>query len=454
MIDFNEPNWFEAYLGYRQAHPLAFNSVNKIAEDLDGQVFNRFQSLDNPFYAVLQQSGLIYGFPIHYPFQTSNGLIEKLKETDRAKLILLDIMMHARLLNRQMPVGEAYVSAIYQAGQLIQAYYQGIHQYGQEGTTEILEKILFERVRFQKTYLDFRKTGISSQLFWDLYCFLDYCKAIESADFKEEDYFPRLIEQKKAYKKWTLQLIAAAAHADHKISKQEKSLHHQFERSSKLLVEDEREELRVIFETGATLDEIQLPPLDWIARRFLLDISLFAIHVDAEVDVLEEAFLAPLVSKLGLTSDDLLSSKADLGCFLYQHGEQLHVFKGKKTGILLLGQAMVENFLKLGNAAKMEAVETRDMATTFGKLLINKLNLSKSSELPSEQEIKEAFDQLKDIPKFLPFFGVVFLPVPGITEAYILLAFSIEKLSGGVISLLPSQISKVVKGEKEKKKKA
>ncbi|MDX1939406.1 MAG: hypothetical protein SFU99_02580 [Saprospiraceae bacterium] len=452
MIDFSESNWFDEYLRYRELHPLTFNSVSEIAEDLNGQVFNRFQSLGNPFYAALQQSGLIYGFPIHYPFQMNIGLLEKLKETERAKLILLDTMMYARLFNRPFFSGEAYTQAIRQTGQLIQDYYNGIHLYKHSETPEMLEKVLFERVRFQKSYLDFRKTGINSQLFWDLYYFLDYSKAVESADFKEENYFPNVIERKKAYKKLALQLIAAAAHANHHLSKQEKSLHHQFERSSKLLVEDEREELRVIFETGATLDEIAMPPLDWIARRFLLDVSLFAIQVDAEVDGLEEAFLLPLVTKLELTSDDLLSSKADLGCFLYQHGEKLHIFKGKKTGILLLGQAMVENFLKLGNAAKMEAVETRDMATTFGKLLINKLKLSKSEELPSEQEIKEAFDQLKDIPKFLPFFGVIFLPVPGITEAYILLAFSIEKLSGGAIRLLPSQISKVVKGEKGKKK--
>lgn len=454
MIDFSAPNWFDEYLRYRQLHPLQFNSVNQIAEELNGKVFDRFQSLDNPFYAVLQQSGLIYGFPVHYPFQSDNGLAEKLRETERAKLILLDIMMHARLLNWHMPQGEAYAQAILQTGQRIISYYRGIHQFGHEEPPEMLEKVLFQRVRFKKSYFDFRKTGISSQLFWDLYCFMDYCRAIESPDFEPVKYFPKLVERKKSYKKLTLQLIAAAAHADHRISQQEKSLHHQFERSSKLLIEDEREELRVIFENGAALEEISIPPLTWIARRFLLDICLLALHVDAEVDALEEAFLTPLVGKLQLTSDDLLSSKADLGCFLYLHGEKLHIFKGKKTGILLLGQAMVENFIKLGYAAKMEAVETRDMATTFGKLLSSRLNLSRNKELPNEQEIKEAFDQLKDIPKFLPFFGVVFMPVPGITEAYILLAFSIEKLSGGAIRLLPSQISKVVKGEKEKKKKA
>jgi hypothetical protein len=218
-----------------------------------------------------------------------------------------------------------------------------------------------------------------------------------------------------------------------------------------LLVEEEQASLKEIFQQEVSLEGIEMPPLDWLARRFLLDICLLSIHADAQVDALEEAFLQPLLEKLQLSSDDLLSSKADLGCFLFLHGEKLHIFRGKKTGIVLLGQVMLENFMKLGHAAKLEAVETRDMATTFGRILGKKLRLNKNGELPNEQEIKDAISQLKDIPKFLPFFTMVFLPVPGITEAYIFLAFTLEKLSKGNISLLPSQISKVVNGEKKRK---
>ena len=211
--------------------------------------------------------------------------------------------------------------------------------------------------------------------------------------------------------------------------------------------------MQTIFEQGIRLDDLDIPPLDWVGRRFLLDISLLTIHVDAEMNPLEERFLQPLVEKLQLSQDDLLASKADLGIFLYLYGEKLHLFKGKKTGILLLGQAVVQNFVKLGTAARLEAVETRDMASTFGKILAAKLRLSKNRKLPDEQEIKEAINQLKDLPKFLPFFTVVFLPVPGITEAYIFLAVTLEKLSKGTISLLPSQVSKIMRGKKREKKK-
>jgi hypothetical protein len=49
---------------------------------------------------------------------------------------------------------------------------------------------------------------------------------------------------------------------------------------------------------------------------------------------------------------------------------------------------------------------------------------------------------LKDIPRFLPFFIVVIVPAPGVTEGYALLAVTLEKWLGRRISLLPSQFRK------------
>lgn len=450
MIDFSAPEWFEAYIEYRKRHPLRFLKLSELAPELSELEAQRFQH-PSPFYAALQQSGLVYGFPVHYPFQTTNGLFEKLSESERAKLTLLDVMMHARLLE-QMPENEVYAQEIEENGRLMRKYYACLHKYAPQEEAELLEQILFKRVRFKKNYFDFRKTGISSLLFWDLYFFLDYSRAARQPQFEEEDFFFVILNLKRALKKTTLELIAAAAHADAQLTKHEKTLYQHFEKSSRLLVEEEHEELHTIVKQGITLEDVEIPPLDWVGRRFLLDISLLTLNADAEMDAQEEAFLQPLLAKLQLNQDDLLSSKTDLGIFLYLYGEQLHIFKGRKAGIQLLGRAVIENFLKLGYAAKMEAVETRDMATTFGKLLAAKLKINKNGELPSEQEIRDALSQLKDLPRFLPFFTMVFLPVPGITEAYIFLAVTLEKLSKGNISLLPSQISKVVRGKKKEKK--
>jgi len=64
-----------------------------------------------------------------------------------------------------------------------------------------------------------------------------------------------------------------------------------------------------------------------------------------------------------------------------------------------------------------EAGETEQMALSFFKLLEAKLDLSGRKEPPSEEEVKEAIEQLKDVGRFSFFTTMVILP-------------------GGVISLL------------------
>lgn len=64
-----------------------------------------------------------------------------------------------------------------------------------------------------------------------------------------------------------------------------------------------------------------------------------------------------------------------------------------------------------------EAGETEEMARSFFKLLEAKLDLSGRKEPPTEEEVKAAIDQLKDVGRFSIFTTLVILP-------------------GGVISLL------------------
>ena len=89
-------------------------------------------------------------------------------------------------------------------------------------------------------------------------------------------------------------------------------------------------------------------------------------------------------------------------------------------------------------AFMMESIETKNMVRTFVKQGKGQILLSKQAEPPTEKEIRDAMDQLKDLPKFLPFFIFIAMPIPGVTESYILLAVSLEKWLGLKFSLLPS----------------
>ncbi|MBK9016375.1 MAG: hypothetical protein IPM82_21165 [Saprospiraceae bacterium] len=94
-------------------------------------------------------------------------------------------------------------------------------------------------------------------------------------------------------------------------------------------------------------------------------------------------------------------------------------------------------------AFMMEGIETKNMVRTFVKQGRGQLLLSKQSEPPTEEEIRLAMEQLKDLPKFLPFFIFIAVPIPGVTESYVLLAVSLEKWLGQKFSLLPTHFRAV-----------
>jgi hypothetical protein len=61
----------------------------------------------------------------------------------------------------------------------------------------------------------------------------------------------------------------------------------------------------------------------------------------------------------------------------------------------------------------VEAKETEEMAKAFFRLLEHKLRLSERREPPTEEEVKEAIEQLKDIGRLSVFASISILPGGG-----------------------------------------
>ncbi len=91
----------------------------------------------------------------------------------------------------------------------------------------------------------------------------------------------------------------------------------------------------------------------------------------------------------------------------------------------------------------LEGAETKKMLQTFVRKGKSQVLVSTASDTPTDEELKEAMAQLKELPKFLPFFVFITVPIPGMTEGYVLLAFTLEKWLGRRFSLLPDQFQKV-----------
>jgi hypothetical protein len=96
----------------------------------------------------------------------------------------------------------------------------------------------------------------------------------------------------------------------------------------------------------------------------------------------------------------------------------------------------------------LEGVETKQMVHVYIRHGAGKLLLLSKNKQPTAAEMQKAKEQLRDIPRFLPFFVIIIVPAPGVTEGYALLAVTLERWLGQRISLLPSQIRKVFQAEK------
>lgn len=99
-------------------------------------------------------------------------------------------------------------------------------------------------------------------------------------------------------------------------------------------------------------------------------------------------------------------------------------------------------------AMVMEGVDTTRMLQVFSRHGTGKLLKLPADRQPTEAELAEAIAQLKEIPRFLPFFVVVLVPVPGVTESYALVAITLEKWLGDRFRLLPSRFKHIFSEEK------
>jgi len=442
MIKFRSKDWFEDYLTHRKEYPISADTLSLDKFGISPNLINPYESAKHPVYALLQRSGLSYGFPVQYPFQPTSK--KRMSTRKKAKLTLVDTLTQLVFYHQNWDT-DHMTDKIDEAGQLMKTYYRSMSRYAPQPDEYIIEKLLQQRVAFKRTWLDFRRSGINSHLFWDLYFFGEYLSGREKQLMRPEQLFENLFWRKKKMQIKTMQLIAAAIHSDDKVTKGEKVLQHQLKISSRYLTKGEKERLHRQFKTGIDLDYINLPELSWLGRRHLLDVSLLALFADKDFNEKEEEYVNRLAAKLQLGPEEITESKFLLGCFLMQHGRKLNFYNNRKSSVALISQSIGSNTQKLKTASYLEYQETVEMASILGKLLKAGLGKIDPDKLPSEEEIAYALEQIKDIPRFLPFFSIMFMPVPGVTELYILLACSIEKLTGDNLKLLPSQFSKIVK---------
>lgn len=97
--------------------------------------------------------------------------------------------------------------------------------------------------------------------------------------------------------------------------------------------------------------------------------------------------------------------------------------------------------LALFKAFLNEGEENVKMLQTFSVMLMERLNINHRETLPTKDEIKQAIEQLKSIPRFIPICTLMLIPLPFGASGYITISYIIWKLSNKKINILPDKFN-------------
>ncbi len=348
-MDPSKKGWFRNVV----QHHLSNDKSNRLKE---------YRHPDEPVYHLVQPTGLMYGIPV-----LSKDSNVQLSPANISKIQLVDGLVNIYSISR----GPANGHDIEQCIQSIYTFYKGLfpdltlsvrNWLGREKNIERLCESLVDR-RISKL-IKKGKGNIwasffnNTQLFVDVYLFRLYC--IAAGDDILLEYLRSLREEISLT---TLKVIAAAAHANNSVVKEERELF-EFFIANNFLQEEKKRIAREYLEHGIGIQKITIEDSDsWVLKKFLLELSILTIWSDKELDDLEIGFIGDFARMLGLSDMDRELSMLAVEGFFLDFWSTLHEIANR-----LDGEVIAESFLRRLN----------DMLSAYESEIVHRIRESRS----------------------------------------------------------------------------
>jgi len=404
-----EKGWLNRYLEFRSNAEPVENLKKSFprALDLDFQ--------EQSLYRIIQPTGLMYGHPIQLPYLRHPQMSEW-SPTGKMKVILTesfinsallkdlpdlspqDLQEHVRFSATQM---NQYFQSVYPEISIAQKTMWGKPKDPLRISEETIEKRVTLRRKWTKNY--WTTFFHSSLLFLDVVYFGEWFKddKIMTAD--------RIREVKDDLRLKLLKLIAAAAHADEVIQKEERNLFDYFLESSNLPLIMKKEAVDILHQ-GIEVKDVGLETIDsWVIKKYFLDLAILTVWADQEVNSSEKQFLMELSQLLGFSKDDLEQSELSIEAFVLEHWGQVHYLQSRHN-FHIVRDNMIKRlkYILVKNKDRV-AQEIRE-----SQELMALLNKSRKQQLTKEEQAKVR-EQLIDIIKIMPTVIIIALPFTFIT---------------------------------------
>lgn len=361
---------------------------------------------DESLYELIQPTGLMYGYPMHF----SKYKKENAREWDKEnimKVLLAETLINSALLHKEVKLDkpEDLSEAILNTVSKIADFYNNIYPdlatsnrtfFGKKKSPlEVAEKILEKRIGFRSSSPDNFWSNFfnNSLLFLDIFFFGQWIHT--SPEKTVTEFFKH---EKEELRFAVIKVIVAAAHANQIIESEERKLFEYFLESSDL-PHDKVEEAKDYLEEGVDVADITLPGNSWILKKYFLELAILTVWADKKVEDSEVEFLEEFGKQIGLSNEDLENSMMAIEGFVIEHWEELGQLQDKHD-LRQVTEKYLERISKIidknENRISNEIKESRHL-----KHLLEKARTQELNDEEKDFMRKELISILKTIPTFV-----------------------------------------------------
>ncbi len=416
-INFTKSGWLRRYLEFRNSEPFApfLPSYGvRVLEDTGVH-----HELDESIYYFLQPTGLLYGFPIGLPFpEDTYPQLQFMDAVDRVHLIFLEALFACLVADRHYLLSgltdeeEHFAPAVEVATSFFAPAVQGPHGWflgrwigslADRGAQHRLERTLRRRIGLGAELLQLPGRYYNSFLFLDLY----YCMLWQRRLLVEPEEATAHLQELRAEQlerhELLICLMAAASGASGAVTPEEQRLLDWFLKSA-ALPRERLAALRGRLARGLTLDQLEIGPMPWLVRRFMLEATLMMLLVDRDLSDGELAFLAQVVERLELWSEELQQSRVALEVFILHQEPHLQIFRNRPALLNVGDHLRDQATMAVRKNLQRIVQEIRETQELYHLLM-------KSTHHPlTAEEKRKVRQQLLDIIKTIPALAIFALP--------------------------------------------
>ncbi|MEL7533259.1 MAG: LETM1 domain-containing protein [Bacteroidota bacterium] len=398
-----EKGWLHKFVDFklRQFQKLPqeeLYTLQKIKQSINSQEY---------LYHLIQPTGLMYGHPIRF-IEKHHRRSKNWSEKDKIKVLMAESYLSLGLYYRYLE--NPYIPQSFELGitDIRDFYQQNFARYARPprgffsrsaSTVDQIEYIFDQRISIRYDWRNFWTSFFhNSLLFFDLIFFSEW------RDGNHQLPNESLKQRRQSMRFKILEIIAAAAHADHKVYPEEREVFNYFLNSAHLPAPLKRK-AEGFFKNGLRLDQIDLSDINsWLLKKYFLELAILTSFSNREIYPEEQAFLAALTDRLDLKSSELEKSLLTVRDFVDQYWEDVHYLQIKQNYRILSERVIRQMRILVRKNQKRiikEIQESRELVVL----------LQKSTRKPLTAKEKEKVrTQLLDILRAIPAFAIFMLP--------------------------------------------